>query len=213
MKITILCTDKAHPVNGHLERWVATHGEHEVVIARSRVELTGGNILFLVSCSEIIRAQERAFYKATLVLHASALPLGRGWSPHIWQIAEGAEWITLTLLEAEDKVDSGHIWQQVTIPVPRHALWDEINKLLFDAEMELLDAAVVGFDVIRPREQNPSIGPTYYRKRTPLDSRISPENSISSQFDVIRVCDPERFPAFFELRGCKYKLVLEKIND
>jgi len=213
VEITILCTDASHPVNRLLVPWAARHAEHRVSIVRSRSELPGGDILFLVSCAELVRAQERALYGVCLVLHASALPLGRGWSPHIWQLLEGARRITLTLLEAEDKVDSGRIWQRMDFDVPPDALWDEINERLFAAEMELMDVAVNEYGCLTPQEQDATLPPTYYQKRTPEDSRISSEKSIASQFDAIRVCDPERYPAFFELRGCRYKLVLEKMHD
>ena len=72
--------------------------------------LAGGEILFLVSCNEIIGKDVRDRYMATLVIHASDLPKGRGWSPHIWQIIEGKKEIMVSLLEAEDAVDSGAIW-------------------------------------------------------------------------------------------------------
>ena len=69
------------------------------------------------------------------------------------------------------------------------------------------------FEKICPAPQDASIEPSYYPRRTPADSQIDPSQSIASQFDRIRVCDPNRFPAFFELHGKKYKLILEKIDD
>lgn len=214
MRISLLCSDPQHPINGHLCRWIAAQqGIHEVELVRKKSELLGGDILFLISCTEIIGAADRSRYRASLVLHASDLPHGRGWSPHIWQIIEGAEEITLCLLEAEDKVDSGRIWKKLRFHVPKHALWDEINARLFDAEIELIDFAVHEFGRVNPIEQDASIEPTYYARRSSDDSQIDPLQSIASQFDKIRVCDPNRFPAFFELHGKKYKLILEKFND
>lgn len=214
MKITLLCSDPSHPVNAYLMRWVSLNDRmHDISLVRSRKELPGGQILFMISCSEIISAEDRAAYRATLVLHASDLPRGRGWSPHIWQIIGGAETITLSLLEAEDAVDSGRLWKQITFPLPKHALWDEINEILFAAEIELIDYAVNAFDAVIPTPQNKTIEPSYFPRRGPADSRVDPEGSIASQFDRIRVCDPIRFPAYFELYGHRYKLVLEKISD
>ena len=214
MKITLLCSDERHPVNGHLQSWIgAQEGIHEVELIRSQAQLSGGDILFLISCSQIIGEEERRAYRKVLVLHASDLPQGRGWSPHIWQIIAGAEEITVSLLEAEDPVDSGAIWKTVRISIPKHALWDEINARLFDAEIELIDFAVREFERISPIPQDTTIAPTYYPQRIPTDSRVDPYGSISSQFDRIRVCDPNRFPAFFELHGKKFKLVLEKFDE
>lgn len=214
MKITFLCTDVSHPVNNHLMCWIQNnHEAHEITLVRSRKELPGGDILFLISCSEIVSASDRSAYRTSLVLHASDLPHGRGWSPHIWAIIGGAEQLTITLLEAEDKVDSGRIWHKLIVEIPKHALWNEINEHVFNAEIELLDFAVAQFDTVSPIPQDASIEPTYYARRKPDDSKIDVERNLAAQFNLIRVCDPERFPAFFELHGHKYKLSLEKIYD
>lgn len=214
MRISLLCSDEQHPVNDYLKRWISVQqGIHQVELVRKKSELSGGDILFLISCSEIVGLTDRSAYSATLVLHASDLPRGRGWSPHIWQIIEGADEIVLSLLEADDKVDSGRIWKKLKFSVPKYALWDEINVCLFEAEIELIDFAVSEFEQVLPTMQDPTIEPSYYPQRTPADSQIDASQSISSQFDRIRVCDPNRFPAFFELRGKKYKLILVKIDD
>lgn len=214
MKVTVLCSDAAHPINAYLERWMATvQLPLEVDLVRRKRDATGGDILFLVSCSEIITAQDRSAYKASLVLHASDLPKGRGWSPHIWELSQGADFITLSLVEAEDKVDSGRIWKKVQITVPKHALWDEINDLLFQAEIDMIEFAIGSFGKVKPEPQSASIEPFYYPKRSQLDSRVDPEKSIAEQFDLIRVCDPNRFPAYFEHLGHRYFLRIEKSDE
>ena len=214
MKITLLCSDVKHPVNTYLRAWIDTQqGLHEVELVQKKNDLAGGDILFLVSCSEIIDSKVRDKYFATLILHASDLPKGRGWSPHIWEIVNGAEAITLTLLEAEDKVDSGKIWQKLNIPVPKNALWNEINHLLFEAEVELINFAVQNFGTVSPALQKSTDNASYYPKRTPADSRIDINKSIAEQFDLIRVCDPNRFPAYFEYLGFRYTLKLEKMHE
>jgi methionyl-tRNA formyltransferase len=214
MRISLLCSDENHPVNAYLKQWIADNkAVHTIELVRNKHELSGGEILFMISCSEIINLSDRSIYQSSLVLHASDLPKGRGWSPHIWQILDGAEEITLSLLEAEDKVDSGRIWKKLQIPIPKHALWDEINTSLFEAEIALIDYAVHNFGQLTPKIQDPNIQPNYYSRRKPSHSRIDPTLSIASQFNQLRVCDPHRFPAFFELEGCRYKITLEKLND
>lgn len=214
MKISVLCTDPQHPVNRHLSKWIARVGSgHDVALQRTRSELAGGDILFLVSCSEIIGAQYRSLYRHTLVLHASDLPKGRGWSPHVWEIIGGAKEITLTLLEAEDRVDSGRIWLKRSVPIGDTDLWYEVNDKLFEAEVALMDEAISHCNKIEPREQDQKISPTYYERRTPADSRLDPDKTIAEQFDLLRMCDPERYPAWFEHRGQKFKLSLEKMSD
>lgn len=214
MKVSVICSNSEHPVNAYLLQWVERHRQaHEIELVRKKAELTGGDILLLVSCSEIVMAKDRDRYGVSLVLHASDLPRGRGWSPHIWELAAGATAMTLTLLEAGDKVDSGRIWKKICIPVPPTALWNEINHLLFQAEVQLMDFALESHGAIEPREQSAEVEPTYFRMRTPQDSRIDPHQSIAEQFNLIRVCDPVRFPAFFEYCGQRYALTLEKANE
>lgn len=214
MKITLLCSDPQHPVNAYIQRWAqAQAGVHEVDIVQKKSQLSGGGILFLISCSEIIKKDDRDKYLATLVLHASDLPKGRGWSPHIWEIVNGADHITLSLLEAEDKVDSGRIWAKQTIEVPNHALWDEINHLLFTAELGLIDLAVKNFGQLSPQHQPDLASTTYYPRRTSQDSQLDPHKTIAEQFNQMRVCDPNRFPAFLEHMGHRYIVKLEKANE
>jgi len=211
MKITILCSDALHPVNAYLQSWIETNKEqHQIDLVRAKSELSDGNILFLISCAEIVTEAERQPYEKALVIHASDLPYGRGWSPHIWQIIGGATTITITLLEVANKIDSGDIWEKLKFEVPKNALWDEINGLLFDAELTLMNFAVKYFGSIEPQQQAAAIEPTYHPKRGPSDSHIDPERSIRDQFDLLRVCDPDRFPAYFELYGSRYNIRLEK---
>jgi len=213
LRITLLCSDPLHPVNAYLDRWIQSNShEHSISLVRSKIDLPGGDVLFLISCCEIIGESNRSKYRKVLVVHASDLPKGRGWSPHIWQILDGKEQITVSLLEADDKVDSGPIWKKMIIFIPKHMLWSEINHELFNAEISLIDFAVNQFDQVIPVQQDRNIESSYFSLRKPADSKIDPNESIANQFNQLRVCDPVRFPAYFELYGFKYKLTLEKIN-
>jgi methionyl-tRNA formyltransferase len=213
MKIDILCSDVNHPVYEYIKDWIANGGnKHNINLVNSKFQLSGGDILFLVSCTEKISIDSRFMYRKCLVLHASDLPRGRGWSPHIWEILSGAEEITLAMIQAEEKIDSGDIWQKIIIPVPRHFLWDEISEIVILAEIKLIEFAICNLEKVVPYAQPIDIDPTYYPRRSTADSEISPCLSIEEQFDKIRVCDPNRYPAFFDLHGFRYKLTVEKIN-
>lgn len=212
MKISILCTSPEHPVNSWLERWIkANSADHDIRLLTSTQTLPGGDLLLLVSCTQIVRREDREKYLKCLVLHASDLPQGRGWSPHVWQILGGSDQVTVSLLEAEEPVDSGDIWHKVMVEIPPHYLHDEINSAIFDAELALMDFALANFDTVVPQKQPSDIEASWYPKRSPEDSRLDPARSIEAQFNLIRVCDPDRFPAFFVLDGHKYKVTVEKI--
>lgn len=211
MKIAIVCSSRAHPVYPLLEAWQRRQSaRHEVELVNGKADLTGGDLLLLISCHDIIDSGVRSRYRKSLLIHASDLPEGRGWSPHIWQILAGHNELTVTLLEAEDAVDSGAIWAQRQLTLEGHELYDEINARLFQCELELMDFAVDHFGTVQPRPQDASRPASYYPRRTADDSRIDPARPLAEQFDLLRVADPGRFPAFFEWRGQRYNLTITK---
>jgi len=210
MRISVLCSTRGHPVWGELERWVARQSaQHRVELVDDVGLLAGGDLLLLISCQQIVGRDLRERYGKTLVVHAADLPEGRGWSPLVWQILAGRQRIAVTLLEAADAVDAGAILGQRWLEFAGHELSDEINASLFAAELALLDFAVAQSGSITPRPQDESRA-TWYRRRTPEDSRLDPEKTLGEQFDLLRVCDPQRYPAFFDYRGHRYVLRIEK---
>lgn len=204
-RVSIVCSDKNHPVFAYLERW----GGYDELVTRT-ADLSGGDLLFLVSCTEMVRPKTIEMYSSTLVLHASDLPIGRGWSPHIWAIVEGANEVTLSLLEAEEPVDTGDVWAKRVIRFDGTELFDEINAKLFENEIALIEWAITNYETIRPEKQLGSS--TYWPRRTPADSEIDGNLPLSEQFDTLRVADPDRYPATVELRGKRFKIRLERIE-
>lgn len=182
---------------------------HSVILVFDKAELQGGDILFLVSCSQIIKNSERKKYQATLVIHASDLPKGRGWSPHVWAVLGGANQIIVKLLDAADPVDSGAIWLTTKFTLSGHELLPEIHTKLFAAELSLMNQVVEQFDSIKPVPQEGEPG-LFMPKRLPEDSQLDPNKTIAEQFDLLRVVDSHRYPAFFIYRGKKYLLKIEK---
>lgn len=215
MRVSIICNDVSHPIMSHLETWKRDQESCscQIDILSQSAHLGSGDILFLVSCSEKIAHHARNRFKHVLVLHASDLPKGRGWSPYIWDILSGQDHIVLSLIEAEDQIDTGKIWQKICIPIPNNFFWDEINNALFQGEVSLMTWAVENYKTVIAIEQDHNVQPTYWPKRTAQDSRLDANRTLADQFDLLRVCDPNRYPAFVEIRGRKYKLILEQMDD
>lgn len=214
LKISVLCTDPKHPVVKNLHIWINHMGSrgHSATLFYDKADLEGGDILFLVSCSQLINDTERNKFTNTLVLHASDLPNDRGWSPYIWSILDGNNLITVTLLEASDPVDTGAIWFKEKFCLEGHELLPEINNQLFETELDLMTKAVENFGNIVPMEQSGDSG-LYRKKRSPEDSRLDPNKTIAEQFDLLRVVDSQRFPAFIDYRGKRYLVKIEKDDN
>ncbi len=167
-----------------------------------------GGIAFFLNCHARIPERVLARSFRNLVVHASRLPQGRGMSPWVWQILEGAKTLPLTLFEAVAEIDAGPVYRTIEIPLEGHELVDELRYRIGDATVELCRWFLTRE---RPPEGCPQQGrPSYYRRRVPADSRLDPERSLAEQFDLLRVVDNERYPAFFDFRGKRYILRIEK---
>ena len=218
MNVVILSTDPQHPVNHSLRGWksLTVKNGHKVRIESNPDNVGSGDILFLVSCSVFITEEIKKKFKAVLVLHASDLPDSRGWSPHVWSILAGSNDITVCLLEASEPVDTGDIWLKKHFKLEGHELLDEINAALFSVELELMTEAVESFDQISPEKQpaivNRSLIKPTLRKRTADDSCLDVDKSILEQFNLLRVVDSDRYPAYIEHLGQRYKITIEKVN-
>ena len=205
MNVTILCSDITHPIYPRLQSWAKNRGDDTVGIVQSASDAGGGDILFLVSCHEIIHEETRSRYRHVLVIHAGDLPADRGWSPHVWAVLRGDAAIVVSLLEAADGVDSGRVFCKLQVPLRGTEVCAEINDKLFDAEIKLMNWALTNIDVAEPEIQDESRA-SYLRRRTSEDSRIDPSLTIASQFNLLRIADPDRYAAFFVFRGRKYAL-------
>ncbi len=209
---TVICTDACHPVNSFLKKWRETVRTIATVeIVRTAADAKGGDFLFLISCQELVPRQIRNRFRHSLVIHASDLPRGRGMSPHVWQILEGNADLILSLLSVADPVDTGDIWHQIEMHIPRNAVFSEINALVFKGEVALMNWALRHCDSAKPRLQ--AGNPTQYRRRTPADSELDPAKPLAELFDQLRVADPTRYPAFFRFRGRLFRVGIEPIEE
>ena len=213
MKIIILCGSKNHPIFPYIQKWVDDiPSEHTAELHTELDQIIGGDLLFAISFLNLIPLDVRLKFKHTLVIHASDLPFGKGWSPHIWQILSGQNDITVSLFEAADEIDGGDIWMKKILHLEGHELFDEINEKLFNIELELMNFARDNIGKISPVAQKKDNYDKYLR-RNPQDSKLNPEKTIAEQFELMRVADSKRFPCFFNFRNHRYKLILEKIED
>ena len=54
--------------------------------------------------------------------------------------------------------------------------------------------------------------PTYYKLRTKKNSKINIKKSLKSQFDLLRLCDTEKYPSYFNLYKKKYLIKMIKVK-
>ena len=172
-------------------------------------EVTKGDVLILLSCNKLFKSLD--LNKFNLVVHESDLPKGRGMSPFTWQILEGRSEIPVCLLEVSEKLDAGKIYGKRYVKLNGSELIDEWREYQYNATKDLLLSFLMNFPNVQGVTQ---IGlPTFYRSRNIDDSKLDISKSIEEQFNLLRVCDNIRYPAWFEINGCKYQLDIKKINE
>lgn len=211
MKISIIVTDPGHPVVPFIHKWMLLNPNYEVSLVNDIKELPNhGDILFLISCHDLIRSEVRNGYRYSLVIHASDLPSGKGWSPHIWKIIDGKNRIPLSLISAEDSIDSGDVWRKEYVEIEETDLFSDINRKFFLAEIKMIDWACKNIKDSSPIKQTGK--ESYFRRRLPKDSELDLDKTIREQFNLMRVCDPNRYPAYIVVNNKKIKIILESYD-
>ncbi len=187
------------------------NGGDKAILCRHHQEIPEGDVAFYLGCIKITPPEILAKNRRNLIVHESDLPKGRGFSPLTWQILEGKNSFGVCLFEAVEEADAGPLIYNRKITFEGHELIDgmrdQLAKITIDLCLRYLREP-------EPPEEKPQVGEaTYYGLRTPKDSRLDPDKTISEQFNLLRVADNERYPAFFEHLGCRYRLRIDKMTD
>lgn len=177
---------------------------HSVKYINNKMEISNGDICFILSCSKIINKEFLLRNKHNIVVHASDLPLGKGFSPLQWQILENNEEIVLTLFEAAEIADAGPFYLKDKIKFSGIELYNEMRTLLAEKIIEMCINYVRNLDGLIPVEQAGK--ESFYRKRNEDDDRVDPEKSIAEQFNHFRIADNDNFPLWFIHKNRKYYL-------
>ena len=108
------------------------------------------------------------------------------------------------------EVDSGCIVEQTMIEFDGTELFQEIRTLQAEATFALIKKFLSSYPAFSRRVQKGE--PSYYPKRTLLDSEINVDLSIRKNFQKLRVSNNEEWPSFFYLNGVKYILKIFKAD-
>lgn len=210
LKIAIT-TDAASWMNPHInnmaENWRALG--HDVEIGSARTDEIV-DIAFFLSYSHLVKPTLLKCARSNIVVHGSALPLGKGWSPWSWQILAGERKLALTLFEATEALDSGDIYDQRWIQLEGHELIDEWQDIQAELTREMCTDFVRSFPDILARGRPQSGEETQYPRRRPVDSCLDPSRSLMEQFNLLRIVDNAKYPAYCEINGHTYTLSISK---
>lgn len=183
---------------GHRVRWV-----HDVSA------LASSDAAFFLGCSQMVPCDVLQRNAHNLVVHESALPEGRGWSPLTWQVLEGKNRIPITLFEAAEAVDSGPIFIQRELAFKGHELVEDLRRAQGEATVALCRDFVGSYPSIAADGRRQRGTASYYARRRPADSKLDPDKTLREQFNLLRVVDNDTYPAYFECEGHRYQLSIK----
>ena len=208
MKITIYTDNPNSWIMPYIEVLKKELDGHELRHIYKKSEIVSGDLLLILSCESILNNNILSLHRNNIVVHPSKLPLGKGWSPLAWQILEGKNKIPVSLFEAVDQVDAGDIYLVDHIELKGHELNDEIKHEQGIVTIRMILKYIDEYDDIKGITQQGE--ETFYKKRSKQTNEIDINKSISEQFNLLRIVDNERYPAYFINQGEKYILKIYK---
>lgn len=160
----------------------------------------------LLSCGWPFLIPESVFSKVQIAvnIHPSLLPKYRGKYLHYILINQEKQ-TGVTAHVMTNQLDAGPIIDQHRFDV---SPFDTVKSLLrkcSEAEIPLVKSVLrqIEEDKMKATPQNEKEATIYVNQRTPEDSEIDPEKPLKDLFYEIRACDPNEYPAFFEIEGQK----------
>lgn len=210
-----VCSDAGNWSNTYIPEFLLDWSAdgHGVTWAHVATTLSEGDICFFLSYGRIVGADLLKRHKNNLVVHASDLPRGRGWCPLTWQILGGMNQIPVTLFEVAEAVDSEPIYKQMTLQFSGLELIDELRRAVMWATIDLCRSFVREYPAVIATGIPQQGEPTFYARRRPKDSVIDVEKSIHEQFNLLRTVDNVHYPAWFEFKGKRFILRIEKPDE
>ena len=144
--------------------------------------------------------------------HESPLPEGRGSAPIHWAVSNNRPNLTVSLFQANAKIDKGYIVTQVNVPIELTDVYEDLEKkrlegiqLTFEVFLEELNEGCI---VLRRQTGSSS----YNKKRSIANSELDINKTLAELWNHIRICDNEKFPAYFKI-GNKKIIINYKIEN
>ncbi len=211
MKINIVMDNKN---NWYYERVPALKTKikklgHSCQLLHSQKQMPkNSDVTFYFGHEGYVTKQNRQKSKYNIVVHASNLPQGKGMSPATWQILEGKDEIPVTLFEMADKIDAGSYYLKDRFKLDGTELIDEWQDKLGVCIDKMIMNFLQNIKSLKPIKQKGRS--SVYPRRRPAASELDVNKNIKQQFNLLRVVDNERYPAFFRYKHNKYILKIYK---
>lgn len=180
---------------------------HQVNYVYDSKDVIEGDVCFLLSCTKLVNESTLSKNKSNIVVHASDLPLGKGFSPLQWQILEGKNEICLTLFEVVKDLDAGPYYLKSNLKLNGYEFYAELRDLLAKKIISMCLEYIHNKDFLKPIKQEGF--ESFYKRRTDKDDEIDINKSIIELFNHFRIADYENYPLYFFVNNRKYYIRIE----
>lgn len=174
-------------------------------------EIEGFDFVFLLGYTRILSNEFLQKNRFNLVVHESALPKGKGFSPLQWQLLEGKSSITISLIEATTKVDSGDIFLQKKMQFNGTELYEEIREIQAKCTYSIIYEFLKNYPNLKQKKQVGS--ESFYPRRTKNDGELDISKTIEENFNLMRIGNNDCWPSFFYYKGKKFIINIFKDNS
>ena len=183
------------------------HKNRKIKIHYNFKKIKNYDYVFVLGYTKILPKSFIERNKLGMVIHESNLPEGKGFSPLQWQILQNKNIIKINLIKLESKVDSGDIILTDDLKLNGSELYDEIRNKQAEVTFRLIDKFLKQkINCYKKQKGNE----TFFKKRSPADSKIDIKQSLKKSFNLLRVCNNKKWPAFFHYKNQKYILKIFK---
>ena len=168
-----------------------------------------GDIMFSLGCNKILKRSSLIKHKLNLIVHPSKLPVGRGSAPIFWQILKNKKKFFITIFNANEKIDQGDIYLVKQFSLNGNELHDEIREIQGDLILKMIKFFLKK-KLFNKKPQKQKGKGSYFQKRKPLHSELNINKTLKSQFNLLRICSNDFYPAFFKYKNNKFIIKIFK---
>ncbi|MBI4004974.1 methionyl-tRNA formyltransferase [Candidatus Roizmanbacteria bacterium] len=156
----------------------------------SKIRTIKPDLMIIASFPKILPGEIIHYPKfGSINVHTGELPKYRGYHPLNWAIIRDEKQVGVTIHYVEEKVDSGDILAQKTIPLKNEDDINTIKEVLTQLGAELLVQVVKKISKLKKKikgmKQREDLA-TYAPKRTAIDGKIDWKNNTRDIFNLIR---------------------------
>jgi methionyl-tRNA formyltransferase len=177
-------------------------------ISKNPNNINKQNIVFPLSYTKVLPESFLKRNELVLIAHSSKLPNDKGFAPLQYQVLRNRNKIYMSLIDAAKKVDTGKIYLQNSFFLNGTELSNEIRNIQGVQILKILKKILLKYPNIKSKKQKGN--GNFNKRRHPKDSELNINKTIKQQFNFLRICDNDIYPAHFFYKKNKYILKIYK---